>query len=67
MLETIRVYFRNDLNLSTTARQLFIHRNTLNYRLEKIRRETGLDLRNFRDAAVFQLISLLPDNPEQEE
>ena len=65
MLETIRVYFRNDLNLSTAARQLFIHRNTLLYRLEKIRRETGLDLRNFRDAAAFQVISLLPDESRE--
>ena len=61
MMETVRAFFRNDLNLSTTARQLFIHRNTLIYRLDKIRKETGFDLRCFRDAAVFQMISCIPE------
>ena len=56
MLETIRVFFQNDLNLSTTARQLYIHRNTLIYRMDKIRKATGLDLRIFEDAAVFRLM-----------
>ena len=60
-LETIRVFFRNDLNLSTTARQLFIHRNTLIYRMEKIRKATGLDLRKFEDAAVFRILMSIPD------
>jgi len=62
MMETIQVYFSNDLNFSTTARQLFIHRNTLLYRMEKIRRETGLDLRKFEDAAVFRIIMGLREN-----
>ena len=61
MLETIRVFLRNDLNLSTTARELFVHRNTLLYRMEKIRRVTGLDLRKFEDAAVFRIIMSLRD------
>ena len=61
MMETIRSFFRNDLNLSTTARELFIHRNTLIYRLDKIRKETGFDLRRFQDAAVFRMISCIPD------
>lgn len=60
-LETIRVFFRNDLNLSTSARQLFIHRNTLIYRMEKIRKATGLDLRKFEDAAVFRILMSIPD------
>ncbi len=55
-LETIRVFFRNDLNLSTASRQLFIHRNTLIYRMDKIRKATGLDLRKFEDAVVFRMI-----------
>jgi sugar diacid utilization regulator len=55
-LETIRTFFRNDLNLSTTARELFIHRNTLLYRMEKVRKATGLDLRKFEDAAVFRIL-----------
>ena len=61
ILETIRVFFLNDLNLSTTARQLFIHRNTLLYRMEKIRKITGLDLRKFEDAAVFRFVMSLTD------
>ena len=56
ILETIQVFFGNDLSMSATARQMFIHRNTLGYRLDKIRKATGLDLRKFRDAAVFLLI-----------
>ena len=55
-LETVRVFFQNDLNLSTTARQLFIHRNTLLYRMEKVRKATGLDLRKFEDAVVFRIL-----------
>ena len=57
MLQTVQEFFRNDLNLTATSRQLFIHRNTLNYRLDKIKKEFGLDLRRFNDAAVFKLIS----------
>ena len=56
MMETIRVFFSHDLNITSASRQLFIHRNTLNYRLDKFRKETGLDLRTFQDAAVFRLI-----------
>ena len=56
MFETVRVFFRNDLNLTAASRELFIHRNTLNYRLDKIRRETGLDLRSFHDAVIFRIL-----------
>ena len=61
MLETIRVFFQNDLNLSTTARHLFIHRNTLLYRMDKIRKATGLDLRRFEDAVVFRFLMSFSD------
>ena len=64
MLETVQVFFRNDLNLSTTARELFIHRNTLIYRLDKIRKMTGFDLRKFQDASAFQLLCRLPADCE---
>jgi hypothetical protein len=64
MMETIDAFFRNDLNLSTTARELFIHRNTLIYRLDKIRKVTGYDLKRFQDAAAFRLLSRLPENEE---
>ena len=57
MLETIRVFFQNDLNLTAASRQLFIHRNTLNYRLDKLKKETGLDLRSFEDAVIFRIVT----------
>lgn len=56
MLQTIDMFFRKDLNLSDTARQLFIHRNTLVYRLDKVQRLTGLDLRRFDDAVTFKIL-----------
>ena len=59
MLETIRVFFLNDLNLTAASKQLYIHRNTLNYRLDKIKKEFGLDLRSFNDAAVFRIMSVI--------
>ena len=65
MMETIKVYFDQDLNLSTAARQLYIHRNTLLYRLEKIRKATGLDLRRFKDAVVLKILLSLPSFPEE--
>ena len=58
-MDTVNAFFDNDLNLTATARQLYIHRNTLNYRLDKIKKELGLDLRNFRDAAIFKMISFI--------
>ncbi len=59
MLHTIDMFFAKDLNLSDTARQLYIHRNTLVYRLDKIQRQTGLDLRKFEDAITFRMLLLL--------
>ena len=56
MLQTIEMFFEKDLNLSDTARQLYIHRNTLVYRLEKVQRATGLDLRHFKDAVTFKML-----------
>ena len=54
-LFTIQKFFENNLNVSETSRKLFVHRNTLVYRLEKIRRLTGLDLKEFEDAIVFKV------------
>ncbi len=54
-LFTIQKFFENNLNVSETSRKLFIHRNTLVYRIEKIKRITGLDLRNFEDAIEFKI------------
>ncbi len=59
MVNTIDKFFENSLNLSETARQLFVHRNTLVYRLDKIKKATGLDLRNLHDAVTFKIIKML--------
>lgn len=59
ILETITKFFENNLNLSEAARKLYIHRNTLIYRLEKIQKATGLDLRNFDDAVLLKIIIML--------
>ena len=54
-LVTINKFFENSLNVSETSRQLYIHRNTLVYRLDKIQKSTGLDLRIFEDAITFKI------------
>lgn len=54
-LLTINKFFENSLNVSETARQLYIHRNTLVYRLDKVNKATGLDLRVFEDAITFEI------------
>ena len=54
-LFTIDKFFENSLNVSETSRKLFVHRNTLVYRLEKIRKITGLDLREFDHAIIFKV------------
>ena len=54
-LTTINKFFENNLNVSETSRQLFVHRNTLVYRIEKLQKSMGLDLRNFDDALTFKI------------
>ncbi len=54
-LTTINKFFENSLNVSETSRQLYIHRNTLVYRLDKLQKSTGLDLRVFDDAITFKI------------
>ena len=58
-LFTIQRFFENNLNVSETSRKLFVHRNTLVYRLEKIKKITGLDLREFDDAIVFKVALMI--------
>ena len=58
-LNIIRTFFENNLNLSETSRQLYVHRNTLVYRFEKIQKKFGLDLRTFEDAMTFKLAMLV--------
>ena len=54
-LTTINKFFENNLNVSETSRQLFVHRNTLVYRIEKLHQSTGLDIRKFDDALTFKI------------
>ena len=58
---TIRHFFDNNLNISETARQLYIHRNTLVYRLERLQKTTGLDIRKFDEAMTFKIAMLVHD------
>lgn len=59
MVNTAEEFFNNNLNVSETSRNLFMHRNTLMYRLDKIDRATGLNLRKFPDAITFRIITIL--------
>ncbi len=60
-LNTIRTFFENNLNLSETSRQLYVHRNTLVYRFEKIQKKFGLDIRTFEDALTFKIAMMVSD------
>lgn len=59
MLATLETFFALDCNVSETAKKMYIHRNTLLYRLDKLKQETGLDVRQFRDAVLVKIILLL--------
>ena len=58
-LTTVNKFIENNLNVSETSRQLYIHRNTLVYRLDKLQKMTGLDLRNFDDAIIFKIMLMV--------
>ena len=58
-LSTINKFFENSLNVSETSRQLYIHRNTLVYRIEKLQKATGLDIRTFEDAMTFKIAMMV--------
>ena len=60
-LFTIQRFFENNLNVSETSRKLFVHRNTRLYRLEKIKKITGLYLREFEDAIVFKVALMVKE------
>ena len=60
-LATIQTFFDNNLNVSETSRQLFIHRNTLVYRMEKLQKATGLDIRTFEDAMTFRIALMVSE------
>lgn len=56
MVNTIEIFFKNDLNISDSAKSLYVHRNTLIYRLDKIKRETGFNIKDFNEAMTFKII-----------
>ena len=60
-LMTINKFFENNLNVSETSRQLYVHRNTLVYRLEKLQKTIGLDIRQFEDAMTFKIAMMVFD------
>ena len=60
-LNIVRTFFENNLNLSETSRKLYVHRNTLVYRLDKIEKKYGLDIKTFEDALTFKLAMLVTD------
>ena len=60
-LNIIRTFFENNLNLSETSRQLYVHRNPLVYRFEKLQKRFGLDIRTFEDALAFKLAMMVSD------
>lgn len=59
ILTTVQKFFDNNLNVSETSRQLFVHRNTLVYRIEKLHQATGLDIRTFEDALTFKIAMMV--------
>ena len=61
-LMTVNSFFENNLNISETARQMYLHRNTLGYRLDKITRTTGLDVKKFDDALTFKIALKVSDH-----
>jgi carbohydrate diacid regulator len=67
MQVTIRLFFENNLNISETARQLYLHRNTLVYRLERFEKLIGLDIRKFDDAMTFQIAMMVLANVRRKE
>lgn len=61
-MSIVNKFFENNLNISETARQLYLHRNTLMYRLEKIHKQTGLDIRIFEDAVIFKIAIMVSNH-----
>ena len=59
MINTIKIFLDSDLNISHCAKKLYVHRNTLIYRLEKIKKETGFDIKDFNQAMIFKIIFLI--------
>ena len=65
LIECINAFFKNNLNISETSRNAFLHRNTLLYRIEKIYKLTGLNIRNFEDAMSFRILTLIYEKTQK--
>lgn len=65
LIECINAFFENNLNISETSRNAFMHRNTLLYRIDKIHKITGLNIRNFEDAMSFRVLTFLMQDAER--
>ncbi len=61
LMKTIYAFFENNLNTSVTSAKAFMHRNTLNYRLDKVKKHTGLNLKGFEHAVVFKNLIIIND------
>lgn len=59
LINSMDAFFTNNLNVSETSRNAFMHRNTLLYRIDKISKMTGFNVRNFEDAVVFKMLELI--------
>ena len=59
MMRTVDAFLENGMNASETARALYMHRNTLSYRLKTVQKKTGLDLKNFDMAVTFKILHIL--------
>ena len=65
LIECINALFENDLNISETSRNAYLHRNTLLYRIEKVHKITGLNIRKFDDAITFKLLLVIYQKHEK--
>ena len=59
LIDCINAFFKNNLNISETSRNAFLHRNTLLYRIEKVNKLTGLNIRSFEDAMSFKILAVI--------
>jgi len=66
LVECVNAFFENNLNISETSRNAFLHRNTLLYRIDKIHKLTGLNIRNFEDAMSFRVLTCLSQKTNKE-
>ena len=66
LMKTADAFFENSLNISLTSKKIYMHRNTLVYRIEKIHKAIGLDIRKFEDAMAFKIVAILNELTEND-